>query len=53
MTYDYECSKCGDRYTMERKMTDPEEFPQCNLCHKPMNRVWSAPSVVFNCFGFL
>jgi len=52
MTYDYECTKCGDRYTMERKMTDPEEFPQCNLCHKPMNRVWSAPTVVFNGSGF-
>jgi len=52
MTYEYECSKCGDRYTMERRMTDPEEFPQCSLCHKPMSRLWSAPTVVFTGNGF-
>jgi predicted nucleic acid-binding Zn ribbon protein len=37
---------------MERKMSDPEEFPQCNLCHQPMTRVWSSPTVVFNAPGF-
>ena len=52
MTYEYQCAKCGDTYTMERKMSDPEEIPQCNLCHKPMNRVWSSPTVVFNASGF-
>ena len=52
MIYEYQCAKCKDTYTMERKISDPEEIPQCNLCHKPMARLWSSPTVVFNAKGF-
>lgn len=52
MTYDYECTKCKNTYTITRKITEPEVFPVCVGCHESMTRVWSAPTVVFNAPGF-
>ena len=52
MTYDYECIKCKNTYTITRKITEPEVMPVCVGCHESMTRVWSAPTVVFTGSGF-
>ena len=52
MTYDYECSKCKNTYTLERGITETEVLPVCVGCHESMTRIWSAPTVVFNGSGF-
>ena len=52
MTYDYECVKCKNTYTIERSMYDTEVMPICVGCRESMTRVWSSPSVVFNAPGF-
>jgi putative FmdB family regulatory protein len=52
MTYDYECTKCKNTYTLERGITDTEVLPVCVGCHESMTRIWSAPTVVFNGSGF-
>ena len=52
MTYDYECTKCKNSYTISRGITETEVLPVCVSCHESMTRVWSAPVVVFNASGF-
>jgi putative FmdB family regulatory protein len=52
MTYDYECTKCGDLRTVERGINDPEEIYICVICNCSLTRKWSAPTVVFNGPGF-
>jgi putative FmdB family regulatory protein len=52
MTYDYECSKCKNTYTVERGIRDAEVLPVCVDCQQSMNRVWSSPTVLFNASGF-
>ena len=52
MTYDYECVKCKNTYTISRGITEAEVLPVCVGCHESMTRVWSAPVVVFNASGF-
>ena len=52
MTYDYECTKCGDTRTVERSINDPEETYICATCNCDLRRKWSAPTVVFNAPGF-
>ena len=52
MTYDYECTKCKNSYTVERGIREEEVFPVCVGCHESMTRVWSAPGIIFNGSGF-
>jgi len=52
MTYDYECPKCGEVRTVERKITDAEEIYICATCNNNLVRKWSAPTVVFTGTGF-
>jgi putative FmdB family regulatory protein len=52
MTYDYECTKCKNTYTLERGITETEVLPVCVGCHESMTRIWSAPTVVFTGSGF-
>jgi putative FmdB family regulatory protein len=52
MTYDYECNKCKNTYTLERGIREEEVLPVCAGCHESMTRVWSSPTVIFNSSGF-
>jgi putative FmdB family regulatory protein len=52
MTYDYECTKCKNSYSIERSMYDTEILPICVTCHESMTRVWAIGGITFNGVGF-
>ena len=46
MTYDYECTKCKNTYTITRSVYETEVLPVCVGCHESMTRVWSATTFI-------
>jgi len=51
-SYEYRCSADLTAVTISRGMTEDEIIPYCDLCNRPMGRVYSAPPVKFNGTGF-
>ena len=51
-TYEYACGEDFSTQTIQRGMTDDEIIPLCDLCNRPMSRVYTAPPVKFNGTGF-
>ena len=47
--YDYKCSVCSSQIEFEKKF-DEDRFPVC--CNQSMQRLWSAPTAIFNGSGF-
>lgn len=52
MTYEYECAKCKNTYTIERSMYATEVMPVCVTCHESMTRVWAVGGISFKGDGF-
>ena len=51
VTYEYDCTKCGERVEIKKKMTAPT--PRTHRgCGGNLKRVWSAPSIAFRGPGF-
>jgi putative FmdB family regulatory protein len=38
--YDYQCPKCGEKFTMLCKMQDHESEPDCPKCGTPCEQTW-------------
>jgi len=51
-SYDYKCDDDEDIVTIVRGMADEEIIPYCDVCNKPMSRLYTAPPVKFNATGF-
>ncbi len=45
--YDYECAACGERFDIERPMTEAGEPCPCPFCGAPARRVFTAPKLMF------
>jgi putative FmdB family regulatory protein len=47
--YDYKCSICSSQIEFEKSISD-DKYPVC--CNESMQRLWSAPTAIFNGNGF-
>lgn len=47
--YDYKCNTCGSVIEFQRNIGEDRE-PSC--CQTIMQRLWSAPEIIFNAPGF-
>ncbi|MGA0852899.1 MAG: FmdB family zinc ribbon protein [Candidatus Nanopelagicaceae bacterium] len=52
MNYEYKCPSCSTTLSVERSIHAEASNPSCLPCGEVMNRVWSAPPVIFNGSGF-
>ena len=51
--YDYRCRTHTDIWTeVARSFEERDDFPLCETCKEPMERVYSAPAIKFNGTGF-
>jgi len=51
-SYEYDCMACAVRYTKVRAMSDEDPGYTCEICNKPLVRVYSDIGVTFNGSGF-
>ncbi len=49
--YEYECEKCGNRFEMIRKFSDPP-LETCPKCGGPVHKMQSAPAFQFKGTGW-
>lgn len=49
--YAYFCRKCGERFTVERKITEDRSDVRCPKCGEKPTRIIEATSFVFKCGG--
>ena len=50
--YEYDCMLCAIRTTKERPISDSDPGYTCNICNKPLVRVYSNVGAIFNGSGF-
>ena len=51
-TYEYECTKCGDRFEFFQGMTEPP-LRECKKCHSPLKRlIGNGAGIIFKGAGF-
>jgi putative FmdB family regulatory protein len=50
--YEYDCMPCGTRVVKERSISSNDPGYQCETCNKPLVRVYSNVSAIFNGTGF-
>ncbi len=50
--YEYDCMSCAERFIKERSIKDLDPGYACDNCQKPLVRVYSGFSAVFNGSGF-
>lgn len=48
--YEYKCFICSSQIELEKSINDSDRYPIC--CSQSMQRLWSAPIVIFNGSGF-
>lgn len=51
-TYEYKCSKCENRITVVRSISDKDPGYECEACKLPLTKVYSIGAVTFNGNGF-
>jgi len=49
--YEYECTKCGHRFEVIRKFSDPHE-KKCPVCKGGVRKLLSAPAIQFKGTGW-
>src|SRR5256885_10865139 len=49
--YEYECEKCGHRFEMIRKFSDPP-LEVCPKCGSPVRKLMSSPAIQFKGTGW-
>ena len=49
--YEYECTKCGHRFEVIRKFSDPHE-KKCPVCKGAVRKLLSAPAIQFKGTGW-
>jgi putative FmdB family regulatory protein len=49
--YEYECEKCGHRFEMIRKFSDPP-VEVCPKCGSPVRKLMSSPAIQFKGTGW-
>ncbi len=49
--YEYECTKCGHRFEVIRKFSDPHE-KKCPICKGAVRKLLSAPAIQFKGTGW-
>jgi putative FmdB family regulatory protein len=49
--YEYECEKCGHRFEMIRKFSDPP-LEACPKCGSPVRKLMSSPAIQFKGTGW-
>lgn len=52
MNYEYECSTCNSKYSIERSIHEDTIAPVCVDCHQSMTRVWAIGGISFKGGGF-
>lgn len=51
-SYEYDCMSCAQRYIKVRAMSEDDPGYLCEICQKPLVRVYSNVGAVFNGSGF-
>lgn len=49
--YEYECTKCGHRFELIQKFSDPP-VEKCPRCKAPVRKLLSAPAIQFKGTGW-
>jgi len=50
--YEYTCGVCDKSVYITRPISDPEGHYRCDLCKKPLKRIYASIGVTFNGSGF-
>lgn len=51
-TYSYKCPDCFEIYTEVRGMNDKPKVSQCEMCKKPLLRIYEVRGISFKGDGF-
>jgi putative FmdB family regulatory protein len=51
-TYEYNCAECGTYGSVHRSYDDDSAPMSCPRCHLQMNRIYSAPGLIFKGGGW-
>jgi putative FmdB family regulatory protein len=51
-TYEYSCAECGTYASTHRSYADDVNIMECPKCRISMNRIYSAPGIVFKGSGW-